>query len=463
MHAPDTPWPWHERLALALYGGLMALARPLLRRKLARRAQAEPGYAHDLAARFGHPPQEGAPRSHSESSPTLWVHAVSLGETRAAAVLLAALRERQPTLRLLLTHSTATGWAEGQRLLRPGDTQTWLPWDDPWSVRRFLRHQQPRVGVLMETEIWPTLIHQAHAVGVPLMLVNARLNERSTRGAQRLAWLSRPAYAVLTVVGAQTEADAQRLQQVGARAVQVWGNLKYDARPHPDQQATARRWRQTLQRPVVMLASSREGEEQDFLKEICALALDMKAQAAIKNAVFLVVPRHPQRFDAVADLLQRGGANVWRRAQWGEALAAGRMPQGAGEGLTVWLGDSLGEMALYATLADVALLGGSFQPLGGQNLIELAACGCPVVVGPHTFNFADATDQALAAGAARRVPDIAQGVQAALQWLADAPAHARATEAAHAWASSQQGAAGRTADAVLALLGRGVLSAPPAR
>lgn len=484
MHTPASPWRWHERLALALYGGLMALARPLLRRKLARRAVSEPGYALEADARFGHPPvgaqplaapQPALPSAHppADGGPTLWLHAVSLGETRAAAVLLAALRERLPPLRLLLTHSTATGWAEGQRLLRPGDTHTWLPWDDPWSVRRFLQHQRPRVGVLMETEIWPTLIHQAHAAGVPLMLVNARLNERSTRGAQRLAWLSRPAYAALTVVGAQTEADAQRLQQVGARAVQVWGNLKYDARPHPDQQATARRWRHTLQRPVVMLASSREGEELEFYKQICALSLGVKAQAAIKNIVFLVVPRHPQRFDAVAELLQTDGGEVLRRAQWGAALDAGQQPRAqgksaaldatqppAGDGPTVWLGDSLGEMTLYASLADVALLGGSFQPLGGQNLIELAACGCPVVVGPHTFNFAEATDQALAAGAAQRVPDLASGVLAALQWLADAPAHAQATEAARAWASSQQGAAARTAEAVLAQL---ALSAPPAR
>lgn len=451
MHPSNNPWRWHERLALAVYGGLMALARPLLRRKLARRARAEPGYAHDVPARLG---WYADAASQNSSVPWLWVHAVSLGETRTAAVLIQALRQRQPGLRLLLTHSTATGLAEGQRLLQPGDRQTWLPWDDPWSVRRFLNHHRPALGVLMETEIWPVLLHEAHRAGVPLVLANARLNERSARGAQRLAWLSRPAYASLAAVGAQTPADAQRLQQVGVVAPQVWGNLKFDAQPDPDQQATARRWRQALQRPVVMLASSREGEEVEFFKEISDLPHMWQGKFATEKVVWLVVPRHPQRFDDVARGLQEGGAQVWRRADWGAVLDARHRPTDAAP--TVWLGDSLGEMALYATLADVALLGGSFQPLGGQNLIELAACGCTVVAGPHTFNFADATEHAVLAGVAHRVPDMAAGVGQALQCL-QAGGLGGAREVAQAWAASHQGAVARTADAVVAL------SAPPAR
>lgn len=442
---------WLERLALGLYGLAMRLARPLLKRKLKRRAQQEPGYAHAVAARFGRYAPEDAPAARGR---LLWIHAVSLGETRAAAVLIEALRRRLPGLRLLLTHGTATGWAQGQRWLCPGDVQTWLPWDDPWSMRRFLQHHRPTVGVLMETEVWPVLLHEATRAGVPLVLANARLNVRSMRAAQRLAWLARPAYGALALVGAQTPEDAQRLQAVGAPAPQVWGNLKYDAQPDAAQQASGRRWRAALGRPVVMLASSREGEERQFLEALDAFPLDWKALAATKKIIFLVVPRHPQRFEEVAALLAQRGEPVWRRAAWGERLA---QSVGASVGLPAevprfWLGDSLGEMALYASLADVALLGGSFAPLGGQNLIELAACGCTVVAGPHTFNFADATERAVEAGVAVRVPDVAAGLQAALALIqrhdADPAADASAREAAMAWARSQQGATARAVAAI---------------
>jgi len=459
IHSKPRPLSGYEWLVLTLYGWLMRAARPLLRRKLARRAQTEPGYAHAVQARFG---RYDAPAAQSTGM-VLWVHAVSLGETRAAAVLVQRLRNRLPGVCLLLTHSTATGWTEGQRLLQPGDRQTWLPWDDPWSVRRFLVHHRPAVGVLMETEIWPTLMRQADQAGIPMVLANARLNERSTRGAHQLAWLSRPAYAALTVTGAQTAADAERLRQVGALDPVVWGNLKFDARPDATQQHKAHSWRQRLGRPVVLLASSRDGEESDFYKEICGLSVGNKKNIAINKFVFLIVPRHPQRFDAVVQALEKEGAKVARRAEWGAMLeahgAAVAEPVADLAGLTLWLGDSLGEMALYASLADVALLGGSFQPLGGQNLIELAACGCTVVVGPHTFNFADATEQALQAGVAHRVPDMCSGVKLACDLLSQAEnPHAGMTSArqlASAWAQSHQGAAERAADAVVTCLEEG--------
>jgi 3-deoxy-D-manno-octulosonic-acid transferase len=451
----------HERIVLHLYGLLMAVARPVLRRKLQRRARAEPGYAVDVAARFGH---VDAATAAPQGLPSVWVHAVSLGETRVAAVLVAALRERQPDLRLLLTHSTATGRAEGGSLLREGDVQTWLPWDDPWSVRRFLRAYRPTVGVLMETEVWPQLVQCCRQEGVALVLANARLNETSARRAARLGWLSRPAFAGLAAVWAQTDADAQRLKALGAPVQGVWGNLKFDARPDNRQVECAREWRRGLGRPVVMLASSREGEEAEFLRQICLLAQNPSASIAIENIVFLVVPRHPQRFDEVALLCAQAGCQVLRRSQWGDALEHGRplpVPQAAP---AVWLGDSLGEMSLYATLADVALLGGSFEPLGGQNLIELAACGCPLVLGPHTFNFEQAARQAIAAGAAQRVPGLSDGVQVALGWLASEPARAQAALAAQRWADAEQGGATRTARAVLALAASaGSLSGPSGR
>lgn len=453
-------------MVLAVYGGVMGLLRPLVWRKLRRRARQEALYAHDIPARWGR--YASAPPVPRADAPLVWIHAVSLGETRVAAVLIAALRQQHPTLRMLLTHSTATGWAEGQQHLREGDVQTWLPWDDPWSVRRFLRHFQPRVGVLMETEVWPQLVAQCQRAGVPLVLANARLNETSMRQAQRLSWLARPAYAGLTAVWAQTEDDAQRLRRLGAKVQAVWGNLKFDAQPDPQHLASGHAARLRLAHPVVLLASAREGEEAEFLKQINALRQSNQAQAAIETNAnteaaprcqYLIVPRHPQRFDEVAQLIQAAGWQCRRRADWGgEYLdpstdtAKPTPPTPQPVRTSIWLGDSLGEMALYYSLADVALLGGSFAPLGGQNLIEAAACACPLVLGPHTFNFAQAAEQAVAVGAAQRVPDMAAALHAAHHLLRDPAAltHAR-TQALH-FARSQQGGTHATAQHLLALL-----------
>ncbi|MDD2545574.1 MAG: 3-deoxy-D-manno-octulosonic acid transferase [Burkholderiaceae bacterium] len=446
-----------DRAALGLYSALTWAAQPLLRRKLRRRAVAEPGYALAVEERFGHyspaAPAEPAP----STGPWVWIHAVSLGETRAAAILLAALRPRLPGMRLLLTHGTATGRAEGAKLLQPGDVQVWQPWDTPGAVARFLAQFQPRLGILMETEVWPCLIAACHARGLPLVLANARLSERSLRQARRMAWLARPAYAALAAVWAQTEADAQRLRALGAPVQGVWGNLKFDAVPDAELLAQGRGWRERARRPVVLLASSREGEEALWLQAlqskrppgqtgIAQEATDSgasHAQAAALQAVqWLIVPRHPQRFDAVQQLLQAAGLSVSRRSQWGAH------PEPA----DVWLGDSMGEMALYYGLAHGVLLGGSFAPLGGQNLIEAAACGCPVVLGPHTFNFAEAAEQACQAHAALRVPDMAAAVQRVGALVQDPPALEAAQAAAQHFAQSHRGAAQATAEAVLRCL-----------
>jgi 3-deoxy-D-manno-octulosonic-acid transferase len=291
-------------------------------------------------------------------------------------------------------------------------------------------------------------VREAAAHGVPLALANARLSARSLRGAQRAGALLRPAYAALAAAWAQTEADAARLRAIGAPVAGVFGNLKFDAQPAPAALAQGQAWRAAAARPVVMLASSRDGEEVEFFKQIKALAPASQAQAAIKKEVqWLLVPRHPQRFDEVAALAAAHGLALSRRSQWGDGRPAPA---------DVWLGDSLGEMAAYYALADVALLGGSFAPLGGQNLIEAAACGCPVLMGPHTFNFSQAAEWAEAAGAAQRVPDLASGLAQAQAWLADAPALARRRQQALAFAQAHRGAAERTAAAVLALAARQV-------
>jgi 3-deoxy-D-manno-octulosonic-acid transferase len=294
-------------------------------------------------------------------------------------------------------------------------------------------------------------------------LANARLSERSFRQARRFSALARPAYGALAAVWAQTEADAARLRALGANVAGVFGNLKFDATPDPDQVGAGRRWREAAGRPVILLASSREGEEEAFLKLVSAVPSVEWPQGAIKNEVYsdeeagavqvqwLIVPRHPQRFDEVAQRIEAHGLSVSRRSSWG-----GQPPRvsGAGDGgRTIWLGDSMGEMARYYALSDVALLGGSFEPLGGQNLIEAAACGCPVVMGPHTFNFAQAAELAEAGGAAATVQDMGAALPLALAWASDPAIHAKRVAAALAFAAAHRGAALRTTQAIVDLKG----------
>jgi 3-deoxy-D-manno-octulosonic-acid transferase len=444
-----------KRLVFRLYGALMWLAQPFFRRKLARRARLEPGYGQAPDERFGRYRQ---PR---ELEPVLvWVHAVSLGETRAASVLLQALRAHDPAIRFLLTHGTATGRAEGAALLRDGDVQVWQPWDSRAAVARFFAHFQPRLGLLIETEIWPNLMAGAQARQVPVVLVNGRLSEKSLRQALAMAPLSKPAFRALTAVLAQTEEDAHRFRTLEVDVSGVFGNLKFDAAPSPGQLAQGRLWRAALGQPLVVLASSREGEEDEFFEQITVVAQQIRTRAAI-NAVagkgdgehpaqefllpmprFLIVPRHPQRFDEVAQLAQAHGLRASRRSRWNGAPSIDPQVLSA----DVWIGDSLGEMPLYYAMADVALLGGSFAPLGGQNLIEAAACGCPVVMGLHTFNFAEAADLAELCGAAVRAQDMQDGVEQAVALALDAPRRALASVEARAFAARNRGAAARTVD-----------------
>jgi 3-deoxy-D-manno-octulosonic-acid transferase len=438
-------------LALRLYSLLMWLGQPLLRRKLARRGLQEPGYLEAVQERFGRYPQP------AQAAPALvWVHAVSLGETRTAAMLLKALRAQYPGLRLLLTHGTATGRAEGASLLQPGDVQVWQPWDSPAAVARFLDHFKPRLGLLMETEIWPNLVAAARARSLPLVLVNGRLSEKSLQQALRMAPLSRPAYGALSAVYAQTELDASRFRQLGAPVAGVFGNLKFDATPDAAQLAQGRAWRLALAQPVLMFASSREGEEDEFLKKIKALtnadieqsAIHLIAKSSSVAFKALIVPRHPQRFDEVAALVVQHGLRVSRRSAWTGSPADNAEAMDA----DVWLGDSLGEMALYYGLSDVALLGGSFAPLGGQNLIEAAACGCPVVMGPHTYNFTEAAERAEAEGAALRVASMADAVQAGLGLAVNSAALAQAVAAGLAFAARHRGATAKTLAALRSYL-----------
>ncbi|MBX3602732.1 MAG: lipid IV(A) 3-deoxy-D-manno-octulosonic acid transferase [Rubrivivax sp.] len=419
--------------ARAAYSALLRLATPLYLARLWWRGRREPPYRAHWNERLGG--YAGTPVPGR-----LWLHAVSLGETRAAAALVDALRRQRPGLQLLLTHGTATGRAAGGALLHDGDAQVWLPYDTPGAVRQFLRTHRPAAGVVMETEIWPNLLLEARRAGLPLVLANARLSPRSQGRGERFAALLRPALAAFDRVLAQTEADAQRLAASGARSVQVMGNLKYDMTPRPDLLARGTAWREALAaagRAVVLAASTREGEEAPLLAAWRALPAP--------RPLLLLVPRHPQRFDEVQALIATAGLRGLRRSTWADVPPAGAATA------DVWLGDSIGEMPLYYTAADVALLGGSFAPLGGQNLIEAAACGCPLLMGPHTFNFAEAAALALAAGAAERAADLPAAVRRAAA-LATAPERLPMATRAQAFAATHRGAAARMATAILALL-----------
>ncbi len=404
-----------------LYTLLWLLALPLLPLRLLWRGRREPGYLENVGERYG--------RYRSVvSQPVLWVHAVSLGETRAAAPLVERLRRAYPDATLLVTHMTATGRAAGRALFGDGVLQAWLPYDVPFAVRAFLAHFRPRAGLIMETELWPNLVALAREAAVPLYLVNARMSARSARGYARIPALSRPMLAALSGVAAQTEADATRLAALGAPPAAVTGNLKFDAIATEAGDALGREFRARFgaTRPVWVAASTRDGEE--------AMIFDaLNTRRLPAGTLTVIVPRHPQRFAAVAELLRQRRIPFVRRS--------GNAPVTAD--VEAVLGDSMGEMPGYYAAADVAFVGGSLLPLGGQNLIEPISMGLPTLIGPHMFNFADAAAGAIAAGAAIEVANARALMDSVAELLDDAPRRQAMRAAALAFHAAHGGAADR--------------------
>jgi 3-deoxy-D-manno-octulosonic-acid transferase len=402
-----------------LYTALLRIALPALLLRLWWRGRREPGYRSFVAERLG---RYASPRSEK----LVWVHAVSVGEARAAAPLVQMLRRALPDHALLITCTTAAGRQTLKQVYGESVPVAYLPYDFPQTVRRFLEHFRPRLGVLMETEVWPNLLAACKANGVPVVLANARMSEKSARGYARWPGLTRPAFASLAAVCAQSAADAERLRALGAGAAQVTGNLKFDVEPDARQLESGQAWRAALGRPVLLLASTREGEEKLLLEHLPPAG----------NLLAVVVPRHPQRFDEVAALAQS------RRTR-----APAPAPQDR-----VHLGDTMGEMAFYFAASDVAVIGGSFLPLGGQNLIEALAAGTPVVIGPSTFNFAEATRLALEAGAAIQVTDAQAAIKEALSLLGDSQKRAAMSEAGKRLCALHRGATERHLAVCLRLL-----------
>jgi len=409
-----------------LYTVLLRLALPLILLRLWWRGRREPGYRAGIPERLGHYAHDAPPK-------LLWVHAVSVGEARAAAPLVRALAQALPDHHVLVTCTTAAGRETLKQVYGETVLAAYLPYDFPESVQSFLEHFRPRLGVLMETEIWPNLLAGCAQNGVPVLLANARMSEKSARRYALWSALTRPSFAVLAAVCAQSATDAERLRALGARDVEVTGNLKFDVHPDPAQVAAGRAWRAALGRPILLLASTREGEEKLLLDAL---------PASDGKLLVVVVPRHPQRFE---ELAQRVPSRRTRT----------EMP---GPGDRVHLGDTMGEMPFYYAACDVAVIGGSFVPLGGQNLIEALAVGAPVVVGPSMFNFAEATRLAVKAGAALQASHAGAAIRAALDLLADRSRRERMGEAGKKLCEAHRGATERHLKRGLALIrssGRG--------
>jgi 3-deoxy-D-manno-octulosonic-acid transferase len=429
----------------AIYRAAWWLIAPLAVLRLFIRSRRERGYREHVCERFG----RSAGRLPEDDAPLIWVHAVSVGETRAAQPLVDALLAARPDAKILLTHMTPGGRATGVQLFGDRVLRCYLPYDMPHAVRRFLHAWRPSLGLVMETEVWPTLIDECKHADVPLVLTNARMSARSFKRAAKFGAGTREVFGGFTRVLAQSPADAERLSALGARNVAVLGNLKFDMASPPALIARGRDWRRAIgTRPVWVAASTREGEEELVLQAFAALD--------IPEALLILVPRHPQRFDEVAALVERKNLKLERRSQWAPAAAA---EAAAHEGVRalpqdvrVLLGDSMGEMGAYYAAADLAFIGGSLLPLGGQNLIEACAVGVPVLIGPHVFNFTQATADATAAGAALQVQDPADLARALHELFNDKPRRVAMGAAAAAFAARHRGATARTVDVLTTLI-----------
>ncbi len=418
-------------MTYTLYRLLMWLLVPWALLRLLIRARRQPAYLANVAERFGFYKQKAA-------RPVIWIHAVSVGEVRAAQPLIEALAERHPDKQILLTNMTPTGRQTSRDLFGDTVVRCYLPYDLVPAVERFLRHFNPVSALVMETELWPTLVARSFRRGVGIQLLNARLSERSAKRYRRFAALARRMLNQLKMICTQTERDAARFRQLGAPRVQVSGNMKFDREAPQKQLALGSQLREMFgqHRPVFLAASTRDDEEVLLLDAIASVS--EPGLPAVPDLLTVIVPRHPQRFDSVADLMRRNGVTYQRRSD----------NQPIDATTQVVLGDSMGEMFAYYAACDIAFVGGSLLPLGGQNLLEACAVGKPVIVGPHTFNFEEATEQAVEAGAALRVEDAQMLVSTVSALLAD-PARAKQIgDAGRHFMQLHRGATERTLKAI---------------
>lgn len=398
--------------------------------------------------------------------PLILVHAVSLGEMRAAQPLVQALLAEGHTI--LLTHLTHTGYAEGSRIFNSAIAegkliQQWLPYDFPGAAKRFYAHYQPHLIIVIEREIWPNLLHQAHKLGIPLLLVSARFSAKTLRQTIRMGPLMQRALSRFSAIYAQTFQDAQRLERAGGRGVRVSGNFKFDVQLSAKQVARGQELAARLGRKIVVIASTREGEDQLFIEAMRRYIRREQQQDldASQRTLFYLIPRHPQRFESAAVLLEAEGWNVIRRSQLVQTGDCTSKSLACCEKAEVLLGDTLGELPWYYAQADVAIIGGSFAPLGGQNFIEACALGVPVIVGPHTRNFEQAVNDALAEGAALRASSPDAALKQAMQLLEDTSQRQRMADAGLHWVQKHSGSVQRVMTGINEVLGKHQSGARP--
>ncbi len=421
-----------------LYTLLFHLGLPLVAIRLWLRARKAPAYAKRIGERF-------AINLPALQSGGIWVHAVSVGESIAAAPMIRALLKRYPQLPITVTCMTPTGSERIKALFadEPRVQHCYLPYDLPWAAARFLERVKPKLGVIMETELWPNHIHQCAKRDIPVALANARLSARSARGYARFAGLTRPMLEEMSLIAVQTEAEAERFRQLGARpeCVEVTGSIKFDLSIDPQLLINARelrdQWRAQA-RPVWIAASTHEGEDE------IVLAAHRQFLANYPDALLILVPRHPERFNSVFELCQREGFATVRRSS-GEPVITQTQ---------VLLGDTMGELLFLYALADSAFVGGSLVPNGGHNLLEPAALAKPVLSGPHLFNFLEIAAKLREAGALEEVDD-AQGLAVAVQRLFELPQDARRmSDAGLQVMQTNQGALQRLLDGLARLISR---------
>lgn len=389
---------WRDLILRLIYTGLLYLALPLALLRLYWRGHREPAHRQRWRERLGLIP--------SPPSGGLWVHAVSVGETRAALPLIRALLVRHPDRPLVVTTTTLTGSRQVREALGERVHHFYAPYDLPGAVARFLRRTRPRLAIIMETELWPNLLRQCAVAGIPVMIANARLSEHSARGYARIRRLTASMLRDITLIAAQAEADAERFRALGAPRVRVTGNLKYDLTPPetlPEQGRQLRRELLGANRPVWIAASTHAGEDEQILEAFAQL------RDRWPELLLFLVPRHPERFDGVAALCQQWGFSVVRRSEQRRCA-----PDTA-----IFLGDSMGELLRFYAAADLAFVGGSLVPTGGHNVLEPALLGLPVLFGPHMFNFTEAGERLLEANAAWRIADAGKLAVAVDRLLAD--------------------------------------------
>lgn len=382
------------------YNFLLHLLLPFVYLRLLWRGRTTPTYAQNIEQRFGgHKklPQGG-----------IVIHAVSLGETLASQPLVNALLTQYPNLPLIITNTTATGAERARALWGDKVHQCYLPYDYSWAMRRFLEHSRPKLIIVMETELWPNLIDQAKQLTIPVVLANGRLSAKSATGYGKIPSLVTPMLQALTVLAAQDQDTAQRFQDLGAseNSIQVTGSLKFDLTIPDDLTLRADELKQQWQlhtRPIWVAASTHEGEDEIVLTAF------KQIQQQFNNALLILVPRHPERFDKVADLIAKQGLSIARRSQ----------QQAITPEVSVFLGDSMGELLLWFALADVAFVGGSLVNVGGHNPLEPAALAVPIVTGKTMFNFKQITDILLQAGALQQGQDAVELAKIVCEWLAN--------------------------------------------